>query len=266
MLAPCFSNSSPGRGTQDSGCAWQAPSTKLESVWMSRHHYLILVRPVGLDLSKSNSLLDLNLPRPQLMLNIGQRQSTHILRWKYCNKALSSFAWFFWQVQDGAPFVCDGAQPPGQEPSLTKACLNISIHPSWISWMHIMHVVQLSNAWLCIPQLFPNQCNHIHIVVTSLYGGRNPAQPDANSTLSSACQWLCPELRIFAHRWLVAFLGIWFIWLILAAVWQYGRNLQPRLIHSWTSSQVRLRKSLQQFWKARFTQAVLGCMNRRPAC
>jgi len=25
------------------------------------------------------------------------------------------------KVQDGAPFVCDGAQPPGQEPSLTKA-------------------------------------------------------------------------------------------------------------------------------------------------
>jgi len=25
------------------------------------------------------------------------------------------------KVQDGAPFVCDGAQPPGEEPSLTKA-------------------------------------------------------------------------------------------------------------------------------------------------
>ena len=30
------------------------------------------------------------------------------------------------QVQDGAPFVCDGAQPPGEDPSLTKVTALLS--------------------------------------------------------------------------------------------------------------------------------------------
>ena len=58
------------------------------------------------------------------MLNIEPRMGGH----EFSAAPSEYYKSACWQVQDGGPFVCDGAQSAGQEPSLTKACFK---HTVW---------------------------------------------------------------------------------------------------------------------------------------